>query len=199
MAQAPTDTISLDEGNFHTAWSNTAKYPVKVCWKLTKDMLTCSDPLKRSNKFGPDPQIPAETKLNDDYLHSGYDQGHNFNAADDACAPPSLNKNCWYFTNMAPQLPALNRITWKALEDQCRKWVKAGDELFIECGSYGKKNVIGADKVWVPEFCWKIVRHKNGVIDSYLMPNVNEVSQHPYTYYHTDITVIRQKTGIESL
>jgi endonuclease G len=199
MAQAPTDTVSLDEGNFHTSWSHMAKYPVKVYWHLTQSMLDCAHPLKRCNCFGPDSQLMKETKLNADYAHSGYDQGHNFDADDDACASPDLNKHCWYFTNMAPQLPNLNRITWKALEDQCRKWVKAGDELFIECGSYGKAKTIGPDSVWVPEFCWKVIKHKSGVIDSYLMPNRNDVSRHPFAFYHTDITVIRQKTGIDSL
>jgi len=198
-AQAPTDTASLNEGNFHTAWSHSAKYPVKVYWHLTPEMLNCANPLKRSEAFGPDSQLMKETDLNKDYAKSGYDRGHNFNAADDACAPPKLNAHCWYFTNMAPQLPNLNRITWKALEDQCRKWVTAGDDLFIECGSYGKIKTIGPDKVWVPEFCWKVVKHKSGEIDSYLMPNTSDVNQYPFTYYHTDIAVIMQKTGLDSL
>jgi endonuclease G len=199
MAQAPTDTVGLDEGNFHTAWSHSAKYPVKVYWHLTRSMLNCGFPLKRSNAFGPDPQLLKESNLQRDYGGSGYDRGHNFNAKDDACADPELNKNCWYFTNMAPQDSNLNRRTWEALEAQCRKWVLGGDDLFIECGSYGKLKTIGPDKVWVPAFCWKIVKHKDGVVDSYLMPNVSTVNQHPYTFYHTDITVIRQKTGIDSL
>ncbi|HTE01635.1 MAG TPA: DNA/RNA non-specific endonuclease [Mucilaginibacter sp.] len=198
-AQAPTDTVGIDEGNFHVTWSHQAKYPVKVYWHLTKAMLNCSNPLKRSNSFKADPHLPTESNLTTDYAKSGYDQGHNFNAADDACATPELNKHCWYFTNMTPQLPNLNRITWRALDEQCRKWVKAGDDLFIECGSYGQLKTIGPHKVWIPEFCWKIVKHKNGVIDSYLMPNRSDVNQHPFIYYHTDITVIRQKTGIDSL
>ncbi|MDB5006989.1 MAG: hypothetical protein JWQ84_2667 [Mucilaginibacter sp.] len=196
---APTDTINLNEGNFHTSWSHKAKYPVKVCWHLTPDMLNCPHPLKRCNCFQADPLLAGETKLTGDYSKSGYDQGHNFDAADDDCAPQQLNLHCWYFTNMTPQLPSLNRITWKDLEDQCRAWVKAGDELFIECGSYGQLKTIGPDKVWVPAFCWKVVKHKNGVIDSYLMPNTPDVNKHPFAYYHTDITVIRQKTGIDAI
>ena len=97
--QAPTDTIGLDEGNFHTAWSHSAKYPVKVYWHLTKSMLNCGFPLTRSNNFGPDPQLARESNLQRDYSHSGYDRGHNFNAKDDACADTALNKHCWYFTN----------------------------------------------------------------------------------------------------
>jgi endonuclease G len=199
LAQAPADTISLDEGNFHVAWSHTAKYPVKVYWHLTKSMLDCGFPLKRSDAFGPDPQLSKETDLKVDYKGSKLDRGHNFNAKDDACADTALNKHCWYYTNMTPQEPNLNQRTWKALEDQCRKWVLDGDDLFIECGSFGQIKTIGPDRVWVPTHCWKIVKHKNGVIDSYLMPNTKDVNQHEYTFYHTDITVIRQKTGIDSL
>jgi endonuclease G len=199
LAQAPTDTVSLNEGNFHTAWSHSAKYPVKVYWRLNASMLGCQHPLKRCNCFQADPQLAKETGLGPDYAGSGYDQGHNFDAADDECATVALNLNCWYFTNMAPQIPNLNRITWRALEEQCRKWALAGDELFIECGSYGKVKVIGKDNVWVPAFCWKVIKHKNGVTDSYLMPNTNDANQHPFAFYHTDITVIRQKTGIDAI
>jgi endonuclease G len=198
FAQAPTDTVSLDEGNFHTAWSHSAKYPVKVYWKLTQEMLTCTDKLKRSNAFKPDPQLPDESNLTRDYKNSGYDRGHNFDAADDACAG-ELNAHCWYFTNMAPQTKHLNEITWKALEDQCRKWALAGDDLFIECGSFGKAKTIGTDEVWVPEYCWKIVRHQNGTIDAYLMPNTDQVNEHPYTFYRTEISIVRQRTGLDGL
>src|ERR1700744_5284390 len=131
FAQAPIDTVSLDEGNFHTAWSHSAKYPVKVYWKLTKEMLNCEDKLKRSNAFKADPQVPQESNLAADYKGSGYDRGHNFDAADDACAG-ELNSHCWYYTNMAPQTKHLNEITWKALEDKCREWALSGDNLFIE-------------------------------------------------------------------
>ncbi|RKR84130.1 DNA/RNA non-specific endonuclease [Mucilaginibacter gracilis] len=196
---AATDTVTINQGNFKVTWSHSAKYPVKVVWKLTKEMLSCSQPLKRCNCFQADPQLAQESNLTADYAHSGYDQGHNFNAADDACASSQVNVKCWYFTNMTPQLPHLNRITWKNLEDQCRNWVKGGDELVIECGSYGCVKKIGPDNVWVPAYCWKIIRHKNGVVDSFLMPNTDDVNAHDYFYYHTDITVIRQKTGIPTL
>jgi endonuclease G, mitochondrial len=200
MAQgAPADTISLNEGNFHTAWSHKAKYPVKVYWRLTRGMIDCLHPLKRCNCFQADKQLLKETNLNADYAGSGFDQGHNFNAKDDQCAPAKINLCCWYFTNMSAQLPNLNRITWRALENQCRAWVRAGDELLIECGSFGKLKTFGKNKVWVPTFCWKVVRHKNGATDSYLMPNSNDVNKHSFAFYHTDITVIRQKTGIDNI
>jgi endonuclease G len=195
LAQAPTDTVSLNEGNFHTAWSSSAKYPVKVSWKLTAAMLSCPNPLPRCNCFQADPNCP-HTTLNADYSHSGYDQGHNFDADDDACTPVALNKHCWYFTNMAAQLPNLNRITWKNLESQCRRWAKAGDNLFIECGSYGHSATFGHDNVWAPAFCWKVVHHQNGSVDAYIMPNVSTVSTHPFAYYHTTLAAVELATGL---
>src|SRR5471030_593787 len=113
LAQAPIDTVHLDEGNFQVAWSHSARYPVKVCWTLTPEMLNCTDRLKRTDKFTVDPQLPAETNLQKDYTNSKYDRGHNFNAADDACADSVLNLNCWRFSNMAAQDSNLNRITWR--------------------------------------------------------------------------------------
>jgi len=197
--KAPTDTVTVNEGNFKITWSHSAKYPVIVSWRLTSDMLNCPNPRERLNSFRPDPALPKETDLQADYLRSGFDRGHNFNAADNACSDSALNIHCWYYTNMSPQLPKLNRGTWKNLEEQCRKWVRAGDELSIKCGSFGKLKVIGPHKVWIPAFCWKIIKHKSGATDAYLMPNDPAVSDHPFAYYHTDITVIRQKTGFKSL
>ncbi len=199
VAQAPADTVSLNEGNFHTAWSHSAKYPVKVYWHLTADMLNCSNGNKRTKAFGPDPQLRAETNLDSDYSHSGYERGHNFNAADDSCATPELYAKCWYFTNMTPQTSNLNRGTWLSLEKQCRTWASSGDDLLIECGSYGKLKTIGPHKVWVPEFCWKVIHHKSGEIDAYIMPNTNNVTQHRLSYYHTDVAVVEQKTGLTGL
>ena len=127
---------------------------------------------------------------------SGFDQGHNFDAADDACATPDINLHCWFFTNMTPQTKHLNEITWRALEDQCRKLALAGDDLFIECGSIGSRKVIGTDSVSVPEFCWKVVKHSNGTVEAYLMPNTDDVNQFPYTHYKVDIATLNQKTGL---
>ncbi len=198
-AQAPTDTIVLHQGDFRVTWSHSAKYPVRVVWKLTPDMLDCPAPLKRCDCFKSDPKLPGESALKNDYAGSGYDRGHNFNAADGACQTKEVNERCWYFTNMTPQTPDLNQRTWKELEEQCRKWVREGDELLIKCGSFGCVKKIGANKVWVPKYCWKIIYHKNGVVDAFLMPNTRDVDEHDFFYYHTDITVIRQKTGLKGL
>lgn len=195
-AQCPTDTISLDEGNFHVAFSISLKYPVKVYWHLTKNDVDCDNPLPRSNNFIADPQLPG-TSFGADYSHSGYDQGHNFDAKDDACQTQIINAHCWYFTNMAPQHPKLNRIVWRNLEEQCRRWVREGDDLFIECGSYGHISDIGSHHVAVPAYCWKYIHHKDGHVDAYIMPNLPEVSQFPFTHYLVTISQLETATGLK--
>lgn len=194
-AQSLTDTISLNEGNFHTAFSISGKYPVKVYWYLTADNINCSNPLKRSNKFTSDPQVPG-TDYNADYSGAQLDRGHNMDASDSKCAIPNINAHCWHFTNMTPQEPNLNRIVWKALEDKCREWVKGGDSLFIECGSYGFIKTIGPDKVTVPAYCWKYVKHKDGHVDAYIMPNTPTVKQHDFTYYLVTTDQLQKATGL---
>jgi endonuclease G len=192
--QIPVDTISLDETNFHVAFSVSAKYPVKVYWKLTKKMVSCKNPLDRSS-FSADPQL-EDSNFKKDYAKSGYDTGHNFNAQDNACNVLT-NKNCWYFTNMTPQVPALNRGPWKSLEGQCRKWAKAGDELFIQCGSYGKYKVIGPHKIRVPFYCWKYIRHRNGKAEAYIMPNNISIAHKPYRQFKVTVQQLHNATGLK--
>ena len=191
---AQTDTISLNEGNFHIAYSTGLKYPVKVYWHLTANDLNCSAPLKRSNKFTADPQAPG-TNYNSDYSRSGYDKGHNFDAADDACNI-ELNAHCWYFTNMTPQVPELNRVVWKNLEDQCRKWALAGDNLFIECGSIGNVTVIGQHSIAVPTYCWKVIKHSDGRVECYIMPNIKNVKSLTYDKYPISLEDLQKETGL---
>jgi DNA/RNA endonuclease G (NUC1) len=191
--QIPVDTVSLDQNNFHVAFSVSAKYPVKVYWRLTYEMVSCKNPLDRSG-FAADPQL-KDTNFKKDYTKSGYDTGHNFNAQDNACNFIT-NKNCWYYTNMTPQVKELNRGPWKSLETQCRKWAKSGDDLFIQCGSYGKYKVIGPHQIWVPVYCWKYVRHSNGKAEAYIMPNNVSISHKPYKQFKVTIKQLHNATGL---
>ncbi|MGI4969208.1 MAG: DNA/RNA non-specific endonuclease [Janthinobacterium lividum] len=40
-------------------------------------------------------------------------------------------------SNMRPQAPQNNQQTWANPEDYCRTLVRAGNELYTICGSYG--------------------------------------------------------------
>lgn len=148
---------TLTHTYYTTTFSESLRVPIVVKWWLTKKMVNCSKHVKRTNKFIPDPDLKQFTNLNKDYAGSGYDRGHNMSAEDNACDQTGMTE-CFYYSNMCPQTPKLNRGAWKSLETYCRKLAKQNDSLLIWCGSVCiSGNTIGKDKVGVPDYCWKIV------------------------------------------
>ena len=89
----------------------------------------------------------------------------------------ALKDQTFYMSNMAPQLPKLNRSAWKALETQTRAWVKQFGHAYEWTGPvfYDPKEdnsatangtvdfkTIGKDSVAVPTHFYKIVVVKDG-------------------------------------
>lgn len=152
------DTIRIKHTNFETVFSKSKKYPVLVEWWVTKKMVTCSTPLKRKDNFKPDPKLPNETNLANDYANSGYDRGHMMPAADNLCQTQQVQDECFYFSNMSAQKPSLNRGDWKSLETLIRDEAKKVDSIKVWTGNVGKIKKIG--RVSVPKYCWKVVYFK---------------------------------------
>jgi endonuclease G len=128
-----------------------------VEWWLTRSMLTCSSKIHRTDIFVPDPLDLKGTDLATSYIGSGYDRGHNMPAGDNQCSVVGMDE-CFYYSNMTPQHPVLNRGTWKDLEDLTRVLAIKNDSIKIYCGSAGMIKKIG--KVVVPMYCWKVVHIK---------------------------------------
>lgn len=77
----------------------------------------------------------------------------------------------FYFTNMAPQYPGLNRGQWKNLEEWTRILAVENDSVFVQAGCVGVLKQI--KRVTVPTHCWKVIRVKNQT-ESYVFPNEPE-------------------------
>lgn len=166
--------------------------PDSVHWLLTPAMGACKTKLPRLNKFIADPLI-QNTKFNIYYEGSGYDQGHQFDADDASCSTVDESE-CWYFSNMVPQLPNLNRITWRALENYTRK-LASTTTVSVTCGVIGSLGkMVGTEKVKgvivkhpsninIPAQCWKRLVYSGGMVEYYVMPNSDTVSRHPFRYY----------------
>ena len=63
-------------------------------------------------------------------------------------------------TNICPQNPQLNRVSWKQLESKCRTWVLTEDTLYIVCGPvYGESHskIGNTHKVDVPIGFYKVI------------------------------------------
>lgn len=169
------DTVRVKHTNYETVFSQSKKYPVLVQWWVTKEKLTCKIPAKRGDKFVADPLI-SNTDLSTDYIGSGFDRGHLSPAGDNACLGKSVMDESFFYTNMVPQYPGLNRGQWKALEDHTRELARSVDSVFVEAGCVGDLKKIKT--VSVPTYCWKIIRiQQTGEIRAYSFKNVPEKSK----------------------
>ena len=152
------DVVVLKHTNYTSHYSKSKKYPVMVEWWETKAKIACTTPLPRKDNFKPDPLLPTETDLVNDYVGSGYDRGHLMPAKSNQCQTQSVQDECFYFSNMAAQTHRLNAGDWKSLETLTREIAAREDSVHIWAGNVGEIKRIG--KVAVPKQCWKVVYSK---------------------------------------
>ena len=152
------DVVVLKHTNYTSHYSKSKKYPVMVEWWETKAKIACATPLPRKDNFKPDPLLPTETDLANDYVGSGYDRGHLMPAKSNQCQTQSVQDECFYFSNMAAQTHRLNAGDWKSLETLTREIAAREDSVHIWAGNVGEIKRIG--KVAVPKQCWKVVYSK---------------------------------------
>ena len=149
------DVVVLKHTNYTSHFSKSKKYPVMVEWWITKAKVSCPTPLARKDNFKPDPKLPSETDLLNDYKGSGTDRGHMMPAAENLCQTPAIQDECFYFSNMAAQYHSLNAGDWKSVETMERELSKQQDSVKVWCGNIGVAKRIG--RVAVPTKCWKVI------------------------------------------
>lgn len=137
------------------AFNPQTKTPDWVAWTLTPEhAIGC---IPRTNAFAADQSLGAISPKPSDYAGSGYDQGHLANDADMSWSD-QVEHESFYMSNMSPQLPSVNRGTWKNLESAARAWTyQTKHPHTIIAGNIGGSKTIGANKVVVPDFLFKIV------------------------------------------
>jgi endonuclease G len=149
------DIVVLKHTNYTSHFSKSKKYPVMVEWWETKAKVACEKPLARKDNFKPDPQLPNETNIGQDYVGSGFDRGHLMPAKSNQCQTQAVQDECFYYSNMAAQYHRLNAGDWKSLETLTREIASKQDSVRIWAGNVGEIKRIG--KVAVPKQCWKVV------------------------------------------
>jgi len=167
------DTVRVKHGNYESVFSKSKRYPVLVEWTVTRSKLECKNPVKRTDKFLPDPNIKKESDIDEDYVKSGFDRGHISPAADARCNEKHMAES-FYFTNMAPQYPGLNRGQWKNLEEWTRILAVENDSVIVQAGCVGEAQKM--NRVSVPTYCWKVIRYKKQS-EAYVFPNLPERSK----------------------
>jgi endonuclease G len=163
--------INLNHTYYKSQFDVNRLYPKSVEWWLTKQMVTCPVKIGRASSFTPDKDAVKETSINEDYVGSGYDRGHNMPAADNQCDKKGMTES-FYFSNMTPQAPALNRGIWKQLEESTRVVVASDDSLHIYVGAFGELKKV--KRLSIPEYCWKVIYNKKRKqATAYLFKNDN--------------------------
>jgi endonuclease G len=152
------DVVVLKHTNYTSHFSKSKKYPVMVEWWETKAKVGCPTPLPRKDNFKPDPLLPVETNIGNDYVGSGLDRGHLMPAKSNQCQTQAVQDECFYYSNMAAQTHRLNAGDWKSLETLTREIAVKQDSVHIWAGNVGEIRRIG--KVAVPKQCWKVVYTK---------------------------------------
>ncbi len=205
----PQFDLAYDESKGSAAW---------VAWHLdASDMGTTP----RCDCFATDVQIPSSfyRATSSGYTGSGFDRGHmvpssqrNNNITDNAVT--------FLMSNIMPQSPNLNQITWNNMEQYCVNLVNSGNELYTYSGGYGTggtgsnggvTNTIAGGNINVPSHYWKVVvvlpvgnNDLNRISGSTRviavdMPNTQTVNANAWGSYRTSVDMIEAMTGFDFL
>ncbi len=208
------ETASCDEVIYHTAYAlvydeshEQAKW---VAHMLLPDVATGTE--GRTNDFRPDPLIKSGSAEDADFALKikttegktktegfGYDRGHLAPSADFRYSKKALSES-YFYSNMSPQLPGLNRGRWADLEDAMRSACIAHNApLFVVTGGVLHANLQkleqGKNQVSIPEYYYKVIldlEHQEAI--GFIMPN--KKCEHPLTHYVCTIDSVEKVTGL---
>lgn len=175
----------------------------------------------RCDCFLPDDALPAGfySVFTGDYGSTGFDRGHMCPSADRS-SNTADNAATFLMTNMQPQAPNLNQITWANLEDYCRTLLNNGNELYIISGGYGSggtgtsggvTNSISYGRINVPARFWKVIvilpQGTNDIsrvttstrVIAVNMPNIQTVNSQPWGNYRVSVVSLENLLGYNFL
>ena len=186
---------------YTSSYNTSYGIPNWVAYELTRSE-AASQEAERTNKFQADPKVIGKSASNSDYKGSGYDKGHMAPAADMKWSKTVMEQS-FYFTNICPQAPGLNRGAWKDLEEEIREWAIRDSALVIICGPLFTKDpvrYIPETHVAIPDAYFKVVcspytDEARGI--AFVFPNA-KASKHPREYVVT-IDSVEKMTGMDFL
>ena len=173
----------------------------------------------RCDCFTSDTQIPSTLFRagSTSFSESGFDRGHMC-PSEDRDGSSTDNAATFLMSNMIPQAPNNNQITWNSFEGYCRDLLNQGNELYIISGGYGSGGTgsnggitysISNGQINVPSNIWKVVLvlpiGSNDVsrvsastrIIAVNVPNNQTVNSQPWKYYRTSVDQIEALTGFD--
>lgn len=185
---------------YTVSFNRRTKLPNWVAWELTKTRTEGT--YGRSDDFQPDPDVKKGSTAEDsDYRGSGYDRGHMCPAADNKYDRQAMTE-CFYFSNICPQLHNLNGGDWKELEEKCRKWARRYGSIYIACGPIlegSPKKTIGSNRIPVPDAFYKVIMRQDDNGDAKAIGYVfrHKKQNKPLKEYAVTVDEVERLTGID--
>ena len=179
-----------------------------VSYELTYDEVTNTS-AKKEDFFNDDPIIETGSATYSDYSGTGYDRGHMAPSADFRF-DKTAQIECYYMSNMSPQIHAFNAGLWNDLESMTRYWARLYDRVYIVTGPLltGKEQKLVKKKgdrtiktkVSIPTHHFKVVfdysNKKHPKMIAFLMPNEKNVKG-KIMDYAMSVRELENKTGLD--
>ena len=154
----------MDKIYYSLSYNSTMGKANWVSWHLQMSDIGSTP---RQDDFREDYALPSSWYYvtNASYTGSGFDRGHSCPSSD-RTSTVAANSSTFLMTNIIPQAPNNNQLTWARLEDSCRRLVtNQGKELYIICGSsgvggvgnFGAADAIDNGHISVPAKTWKVI------------------------------------------
>ncbi len=179
------------------SYNKDTKIPNWVAWHLTSEHTDGG--YGRTNVFYEDENVPEPRATIDDYKGSGWSRGHMCPAGDNKWDEDAMYQS-FSLINVCPQNASLNSGLWNSLEIDCRNWAKRFQDIYIVCGPvfYNKEHeVIGNNKVFVPEAFFKVILCLNGTPKGLGVVVKNNSGEKKRDLYYNSIDQIERITGID--
>ncbi len=204
----------MNSGYYGVSYNKEKATPNWVSWHVMPSDLGS---VSRQDDFRANEALPASWFRADNFSYSGsgFDRGHMCPSAD-RNSTAEANSSTFLMTNIVPQAPSNNQVTWANLESYCRTLVTQGNELYIIAGVYGiggtgnlgPADYIDNGNITVPAYVWKTVLIlPNGTNDlqritnetrviSVWMPNANSTGSN-WKAYRVSVRDIEAATGYD--
>lgn len=170
--------------------------------------------VSRTNDFRPDPKISTGSAVEADYFLKylqpdstyeydgfGYDRGHLAPSADFRWSQQALSES-YFYSNMSPQRPELNRGKWAELEGMLRQYLQRSPhtQLYVVTGPVLHDSLPRIERslngLSIPQQYFKVVLDLNQQrAIGFILPN--EACELPIESYAVTVDSVEALTGID--
>lgn len=206
----------LVKAQYALSYNSSKGGPNWVSWHMSN---AWKGPAARCDCFTSDTQIPSTLFRAGptSFSGSGFDRGHMC-PSEDRDGSTADNAASFLMSNMIPQAPNNNQITWNNFETYCRNLLNQGNELYILSGGYGSGGTgsnggitysLSNGRINVPSAMWKVVLvlpigsndasrvASNTRLIAVNVPNTQTASSQPWKNYRTSVDQIEALTGLD--